>query len=203
MMTDVNESLTERQQEVLAFLADEVRHTGSAPSVREIARHFHMASPRAASDHLDALERKGYLARAPGRARNIRLTHDPSAIPIVGTVAAGAPILAEEHRVGEVDLPNLFGSGDLFAVRVQGDSMRDAGILEGDLVVVQKDGRIEQDGIGVAYLDGEATVKRIHRRTEGFNLVPENPAYRPIEITPETPGFALAGPVVGVVRRLR
>ena len=194
--------LTPRQQAILEFIADAVRATGSPPSVREIAAHFRMASPKGVTDHLAALERKGYLHREPGQARNIRLTHAPDAIPIVGTVAAGTPITALENHDGQVDFPNLFGSGQLFAVRVKGDSMRDAGILEGDLVVVQKDARVEQNAVGVAYVDGEATVKRVRKTHQGYELMPENPAYHPLIIDDTTPNFALAGPVIGVIRRL-
>lgn len=199
----MSEALTERQREILAHIVDVMRHDGRAPTVREIAAHFRLASPKGVSDHLSALERKGYLTRDPGRARNIRLAHAPDAIPIVGDVAAGAPILAEQHITGAVDFTELFGRGEVFAVRVKGDSMRDAGIVEGDLVVVQKDAPVAEGAIGVAYIDGEATVKRIRRRSGGFTLQPENPAYAPFHVDASTPGFALAGPVVGVVRRLR
>jgi repressor LexA len=196
------QTLTARQQEVLTFIEDTVRTTGSPPSVREIASHFRIASPKGVTDHLAALERKGYLRREPGQARNIRLTYTPDAIPIVGTVAAGTPITALENHDGRVDLPDLFGIGELFAVRVKGDSMRDAGILEGDLAVVKKGGRVEQNAIGVAYLDGEATVKRVRKTTSGYDLIPENSAFQPIRIDPATDTFTMAGPVVGVIRRM-
>jgi repressor LexA len=199
----MNEQLTGRQQEVLNHLVDVMRREGRAPTVREIAAHFRIASPKGVSDHLAALERKGYLQRDPGRARNIRLTRSPDAIPIVGDVAAGAPILAEQHITGAVDFSDLFGRGEVFAVRVKGDSMRDAGIMEGDLVIVQKDAPVANGAIGVAYVDGEATVKRIRRQASAIILQPENPAYQPLQVDATTPGFALAGPVVGVVRRMR
>lgn len=202
MITPEMQTLTTRQQAVLEFITDAVRATGMPPSVREIAAHFRIASPKGVTDHLAALERKGYLHREPGQARNIRLTHAPDAIPIVGTVAAGTPITALENHDGRVDLPQLFGTNNLFAVRVKGDSMRDAGILEGDLVVVQKDARVEQNGVGVAYVDGEATVKRVRKTTDGYDLIPENSAYQPIRIDPATDTFTLAGPVVGVIRRM-
>lgn len=199
----MHEPLTERQRAILEHIADVMRQQGRAPTVREIAAHFHIASPKGVSDHLTALERKGHLTRDPGRSRNIRLTRAPDAIPIVGDVAAGAPILAEQHITGSVVFSDLFGRSDVFAVRVKGDSMRDAGIMEGDLVIVQKDAPVSNGGIGVAYIDGEATVKRIQRRPSSILLQPENPAYRPLEVDAHTPGFSLAGPVVGVVRRLR
>lgn len=194
--------LTSRQQAVLAFIEDTVRTAGSPPSVREIATHFRIASPKGVTDHLAALERKGYLTREPGQARNIRLTYAPDAIPIVGTVAAGTPITAVENQDGHVDMAALFGSGDVFAVRVKGDSMRDAGILEGDLVVVKKGGRVEQNAVGVAYVDGEATVKRVRKTSSGYDLIPENDAYQPLHITADSAHFTLAGPVIGVIRRM-
>lgn len=195
--------LTPRQSEILDFLSETVRRTGTPPTVREIARHFRIASPKGVSDHLAALERKGHLTRDPGRSRNIRLVRPPDAIPIVGRVAAGAPILAEQNLDGAVTVDDLFGSGTMFAVRVEGWSMRDAGIHPGDLVIVRKDTPVPQNAIGVAYIDGEATVKRIHRETDGYTLLPENPDFEPIRVTADTPGFSLAGPVVGVVRSLR
>ncbi len=203
MMCDhTMQALTPRQQAILSFIERCVRTSGSSPSVREIARHFRIASPKGVTDHLAALERKGYLHREPGCARNIRLTYAPDAIPIVGTVAAGTPITALENHDGRVDMAELFGSEGIFAVKVKGDSMREAGILEGDLVLVKKDRRVEQNAVGVAYVDGEATVKRIRKTSGGYELLPENPAYRPICIDASTPGFAVAGPVVGVIRRM-
>jgi repressor LexA len=203
MMTPESmQTLTPRQQAILSFIEDAVRSTGASPSVREIAAHFRIASPKGVTDHLAALERKGYLTREPGQARNIRLTYEPDAIPIVGTVAAGTPITAVENHDGHVDMAALFGTGDLFAVRVKGDSMRDAGILEGDLVVVKKGGPVEQNAVGVAYVDGEATVKRVRKTSSGYDLIPENEAYGPLHITSDTAHFALAGPVVGVIRRM-
>lgn len=202
MDSDVNMRLTERQQAVLEFIADAIRASGSSPTVREIAAHFRMASPKGVTDHLSALERKGYLVRTPGRARNIQLTHAPDAIPIVGEVAAGTPITAIENVTGSVNWNDLFSRPGIFAVRVRGDSMRDAGIMSGDLVLVQKDARVENGAIGVAYLDGEATVKRVYRTATGVRLDPENPAYQPLHVEASSTTFALAGPVIGVVRHV-
>lgn len=201
MDNDVNR-LTERQRAILQFIAETMRSSGSSPTVREIALHFGMASPKGVTDHLAALERKGYLTRTPGRSRNIHLVHGPAAIPIVGDVAAGTPITAVENISGSVEWDAMFGQPGVFAVRVKGDSMREAGIMHGDLVIVQKDARVENGAIAVAYLDGEATVKRIYRTASGFRLDPENPAYQPMHVDASSIGFALAGPVVGVVRRV-
>ncbi|MGA1193210.1 MAG: transcriptional repressor LexA [Kiritimatiellia bacterium] len=201
------EKLTEKQQEILQFLVRHQTDTGYPPTVREVASAFGFRSPKAASDHLAALERKGYIDRIDGMARGLRVLENPFAepdreegIPIVGDVAAGLPILAAENVLGTLNFDVSFGGGDLFAVRVRGDSMIDYGIYEGDHVIVRKSPVCEQNAIAVVYLEGEATVKKLVRTCDGYTLVPGNPAYCPVHITRETPGFAIAGPVVGVVR---
>lgn len=201
------EKLTGKQSEILQFLVRHQHETGFPPTVREVAEAFGYRSPKAASDHLAALERKGYIDRIDGMARGLRVIENPFAeperdegIPIVGDVAAGLPILAAENILGTLNFDASFGGGDLFAVRVRGDSMIDYGIFEGDHVIVRKSPVCEQNAIAVVYLEGEATVKKLVRTSDGFTLVPGNPAYCPVHITRETPGFAIAGPVVGVVR---
>lgn len=203
------ETITEKQTAVLQFIIGHQEETGYAPSVREIARHFGFRSPKAATDHLAALERKGWLARSGGTARGLRVLENPWAdedaadgIPIVGDVAAGLPILAAEHVLGTLSMDASFGPGPLFAVRVRGDSMIDYGIFEGDHVIVRKSPVVEPNAIAVIYIDGEATVKKLVKTPEGYELVPGNPNYHPIPITRDTPGFAVAGPVVGVVRTM-
>ena len=200
--------LTERQKKVLEFIRQHAVAHGCPPTAREICGAFRFASPHAATGYLRALERKGYLTRQAGQARNIRLAHKPEGVPIVGEVAAGQPILAVENITGSLDLANAFGQGELFAVRVKGDSMRDAGIFNGDYVVVRREPGVLNGGIGVAYLNGEATVKRIYKTRRGYRLQPENKSYDPIEINAPRdeddppPDFRVAGPVVGVVRRM-
>jgi repressor LexA len=131
------------------------------------------------------------------------LSDSAAGIPIVGRVAAGHPILAVEHREDILDVAADFGSlRDLFAVRAQGQSMRDAGILDGDYVVVRQSRVVENGRIGVAYLDGEATVKRIVRTETGYKLQPENAEFQPIVVENPQIDFRLAGPVVGLVRRM-
>jgi repressor LexA len=199
------EPMTERQADILRFIRDEIHSRGCPPTVREIARRFGFASPHAVTDHLDTLVRKGYITRA-GRqtSRGIRLTQGvPNGIPLVGRVAAGTPLEAIENLEGHIDLPDHFGSGELFAVRVQGDSMRDAGILEGDCAIVRLQPRIDNGAIGVAILDGAATVKYVFKTHQGYRLQPANPAYQPIEVSPdEHPDFRIAGPMVGLVRKM-
>lgn len=203
------EKLTEKQAEILRFLVMHQADTGYPPTVREIARHFRFKSPKAAADHLAALERKGYIDRQSGMARGLRVVENPFAepdrsegIPIVGDVAAGLPILAAENVLGTLSFDTTFGQGDLFAVRVRGDSMIDYGIFEGDHVIVRKSPVVENNSIVVVYLEGEATVKKLVKSGEAFTLVPGNPKYTPTRITRDTPGFSIAGPVVGVVRTM-
>ena len=197
-----NAPLTERQQQVLDFIRQHFTTRQGAPTVREIAAHFHMASPKAVQDHLAALERKGCLTRTPGRTRNIRLTVSPeSGLPIVGRVAAGRPIAAVENIVGSLDFAHLFGSDPLFAVLVAGDSMTGFGILDGDYVVVRRQSHVENGTIAVVYVNGEVTVKKLTRTSAGYRLVPGNPAYPAVDIGRDTPEFSIAGPVVGVVRK--
>ena len=194
--------LTERQAQVLRFIRTAALEHGSPPTVREIAAHFRMASPKAAQDHLAVLERKGYITRTKHRrSRNISFTQPLSeGIPIVGAVAAGRAILAIEHLMGTLTFQHIFGSGELFAVIVKGDSMVDFGIMDGDHVIVRLQPVVETGTIAVAYLDGEATVKKVVRTHSGFQLVPGNDHYSPIEVDRTQTDFAIAGPVVGVVR---
>lgn len=197
-----------KQREVLEFVMRCQRESGYPPTVREIMRHFGFRSPRAASDHLAALERKGYLERLSRAARGIRVLSDmedtetAEGIPIVGDVAAGLPILATENILGTLSLEDTFGNGELFAVRVRGDSMIDHGIYEGDLVIVRRTPEVKPGTIAVVYLEGEATVKTLAKTREGYELIAGNSRYSPIRITADTPGFAVAGPVVGVIRKI-
>jgi len=194
--------LTQRQREILMFIQAEIRGNGYPPTVREICTRFGMASPRAAQDHLAALERKGYITRRPGKSRGITMLRRTGGIPLVGRIAAGQPVLAYENVEGELDVGGFFGTGELFAVRVQGDSMIEAGIHDGDYVVVRKTDTVENGEIGVAYVGGEATVKRIFITNKGYRLQPENETLAPLSIEPDTADFRIGGPVVGVVRRL-
>jgi len=203
------EALTNKQMAVLAYIREQTGDRGMPPTVREVARHFGFKSPKAASDHMDALIRKGYLERTPGTARGLRVMGDKSdafasepGVPIVGDVAAGLPILAVENTLGTLTMESAFGSGDLFAVRVRGDSMIDYGIHEGDFVIVRKTTVVEPDAIAVVYVEGEATVKKLRKTKIGYELIAGNVNYPPVPITAETVGFAIAGPVVGVIRKM-
>ncbi len=198
--------LTDRQRKVLKHIVRCIQGEGYPPTVREIAEHFGFRSPRAASDHLEALERKGYI-RLMGTARGIQLADGvmPSADgpPILGRVAAGKPILSEENYVGTLSMAEMFGrKPDVFALRVEGDSMIGAGIFDGDYVVVKHQGSVEPGEIGVAFTDEGATVKRIYDEGERFRLQPENDAMEPIYVAKDDPSFMIGGRVIGVVRKL-
>jgi repressor LexA len=199
----MKQPLKKRQQEVLSYLRDCIRNGGTPPSAREMMSHFGFKSPRAVTDHLDTLERKGYINRPNRNARNIRLNDPISGIPILGTAPAGNPTEAVEDHIGTLDIDTLFGrTDDLFAVQAKGESMKDAGILNGDYVVVRKQPHVPSGAIAVAYLDGQATIKRFKKTVAGYRLEPANRTFRPIEVTNEKSNFNIGGLVVGVVRRV-
>lgn len=191
------EPLTPRQEKVLAFVADYVRRKGFAPSVREVAAAMKIGTPKGAADHLKALERKGYIEREAGRPRAMRVSGGQG-IPVVGRIAAGSPILAAENLEGTVPAePSAFGGGELFAVRVRGDSMIGDHILDGDLAVIRRQTRVEQGEIAAVLLGDEATLKRVYVRSGGVELKASNPAYRPIRAGEEA---RVLGRFVGLIR---
>ena len=194
---------TETQKKVLEFIREEIRERGLPPTIREIGKRFGFRSTGTVRDHLRALEQKGYLRRTQNRSRGIDL--DPKLkedrVPILGRVAAGFPILAEENLEGHIDLNEVLHARDAehFALRVQGDSMMGAGIMEGDYVIVHSQDTAEFGEIVVALVDGQVTVKRLKpgKGKEAPLLVPENPAYEPIPVTEET---RILGMVVSLLR---
>lgn len=204
-------SLTDRQSEILEFLRAHLRQHGSAPTLREVAGAFAI-QPSAVAKHLEALANAGELELTPGRARGIRLrggmqlaresTADTVRLPLVGRVAAGAPILATEHLDGEFSIDrNLFKPRPDYLLRVRGDSMQEIGILDGDLLAVKRSAQAESGQVIVARVDGEVTVKRWYQRGNLIELHAENPAYAPIRIDPARQAFAIEGLYVGVIRR--
>jgi repressor LexA len=192
--------LTPRQAEILQLIRDTIEETGFPPTRMEIARMLGFASPNAAEEHLRALERKGVIEILDGTARGLRLK-EALGLPLVGRVAAGAPILAEEHIVGRYSVdPNLFRPRADYLLKVRGMSMRDAGILDGDMLAVHKTDDARSGQIVVARLEDEVTVKRLRRRGATVELLPENPEFKPIVVdTRETP-LAIEGIAVGVIR---
>ena len=198
--------LTRRQKEILDFVLDSLRNEGFIPSVREIADAFGFASTNAVAAHLDALAKKGYIQRRPGTARNIELAPDflipERGIPIVGRVAAGLPIDAIENLEGYLDLDAVYARGRHYALRVKGDSMIEAGIWDGDYAIVRHQPRVESGEIGVAVIDGQATVKRFRWLEDGrLMLVPANEQYDPFTVDGEA-DFRVGGKVVGMHRVL-
>lgn len=206
--------LTARQQEILDLIRSTIERTGIPPTRAEIARALGFRSPNAAEDHLRALARKGAIELSAGTSRGIRLTEPatPAAepadigfragllLPLVGRVAAGSPILAAEHVSRHVGVdPALFPERPDYLLTVRGLSMRDAGILEGDLLAVRKTSEARSGQIVVARLDDEVTVKRLHSVDGKIELLPENPDFAPI-LVGEDDNFALEGVAVGLIR---
>lgn len=199
--------LTHKQRETLDWIRAYMQTHSKPPTVREIGERFGTASS-SVFDVIKALERKGYLTRSDGFSRCITLTAkaggergDTVHVPIVGRIAAGQPILAAEHLEGTVPVDRRLAAGkQLFALRVHGDSMINAGILEGDLVIAAQQQDAQDGDVVVALVDDEATVKRFHRRRDGaVELRGENPCHKPIVIK-ESP-FMIQGRVVAVVRQ--
>lgn len=178
--------LTTRQKEVLESIHKFISDHGYPPTIREIAKSHGFSSPRAASDHLKALQRKGYISKS-SLARSIRLTGKASGegmpkVPLLGRIAAGLPILAEQNIEEYLVLPPDPKNRKIdFALRVSGDSMTGDHIKDGDIILVKAQQTADNGDIVVALLDGQATVKRFYRRQDAIELKPSNPSYEPIE----------------------
>jgi len=194
--------LTARQQQILDLIRQHIEEEGAPPTRAEIADILGFRSPNAAETHLRALARKGVLELTPGASRGIRLgPASGGGLPLVGRVAAGSPILAVEHIEGHYRVdPALFHPGADFLLRVSGDSMRDAGILDGDLLAVHATSEARRGQIVVARVDEEVTVKRFYRRGNSVELRPENPDYPIIEVDLRAEELAIEGLAVGLVR---
>ena len=197
------EKLTQRQQQVLDMVRQHIDNTGYPPTRADIARELGFKSANAAEEHLKALARKGAIEMIAGASRGIRLP-EHAGIPIIGRVAAGSPILAEEHVEDYCDLPASFFKphADYFLI-VQGDSMVDAGILDGDLLAVHSTPIARSGDIVVARIEDEVTVKRLHRTAQKhlLQLLPENRDYKPINIDLREQACTIEGISVGVLRR--
>jgi repressor LexA len=196
--------LTSRQRQILFLIQKIIRDTGIPPTRAEIAKALHFKSINAAEDHLRALERKGAIEIVPGASRGIRIKdslREQIGLPLVGRVAAGAPILAEEHIEARFQIdPELFVKQPHFLLRVHGMSMRDAGILDGDLVAVYRTPEVRNRQIVVVRLDNEVTVKRYRQEGQRVWLLPENPDFTAIEVDLRKQHLTIEGIVVGVVR---
>ena len=198
-------SLTFRQKAIYDFLLKTIREKGFAPSIPEIGRQFKIASTNGVSDHLKALEKKGYIRRVGKRAIEVLSTLGKPVltavrdIPIVGRVPAGKPFLSEENVEGLLTVPSDMGSGRLFALQVKGDSMTGAGILDGDRVIVKQQGTAENGEIVCALIEGEATLKRFYKKDGAITLKAENEKYAPISVSAGE--FRVLGKVVGLMRK--
>ncbi len=195
--------LSDRQRQILRFIADYKARHGAPPTLREIARHLKIYL-RGVQYHLERLERAGHLTRAPRRSRAIALRDEsrPTLTPLLGRVTAGRPVLAEENIEASYPLPREWtGSGETFLLKVQGDSMRDAHIVDGDLVLVKVQREALPGEIVVAMVDDEVTVKRFQTDRKTVVLRPENEDFPPIRVGREQ-RFRILGKVIGVFRKV-
>lgn len=214
--------LTARQQQVFEIVKKAIERTGFPPTRAEIATALGFSSANAAEEHLRALARKGVIELAAGASRGIRIVAQRAAapapasdrdsfqgssgftglsLPLIGRVAAGSPILAQEHVSQHFQCdPAMFGSRPDYLLKVRGMSMRDAGILDGDLLAVQKRSEAQNGQIVVARLGDDVTVKRFHLTEDGIELIAENPDYPNIFVDGERVDFALEGIAVGLIR---
>lgn len=196
------DTLTARQAEILELIRSRIAEQGCPPTRAEIAHTLGFRSPNAAEDHLRALERKGFIELVTGSSRGIRLLEEDFGLPVVGRVAAGEPILAEQHIEDYCQLEaDTFRPRADYLLRVHGDSMMDAGILDGDLLAVHRTVQAENSQIVVARIDDEVTVKRFRQRGAIVRLLPENPAYEPIRIDLRVQPLVIEGLGVGVLRK--
>ena len=219
-MIEERPKLTDRQQQILELVQSAIERTGAPPTRAEIAAELGFRSPNAAEEHLQALARKGVIELVGGTSRGIRLRADTLRamneargkqyslpgltqlmLPLVGRVAAGSPILAQEH-IDQTYLveASMFARKPDFLLKVRGMSMRDAGIMDGDLLAVQKAKEAKNGQIVVARLGDEVTVKRFRRGRHGIELIPENPDFETIVVSPDETQFELEGLAVGLIR---
>ena len=198
-------AMNDRAREILLYIQRFSRDHGYPPTIREIGEAFEINSTNGVRYYLQMLEQGGFMTRSSKRSRGIELktaqrTFAPAGIPVLGRVAAGQPTLAEENFDSRLDTNDLFGDPDgLFALRIRGDSMIDAGIHDGDYVIVRKQDRAEPGTMVVAIINDEATVKYYRPRAGHIELEPANEKYQPIVVEPGA-SFGIAGAVRGVIR---
>jgi len=194
------DELTQRQAQILRLIREHLATEGFPPTRAEICRIMGFRSPNAAEEHLKALARKGAIEMSPGASRGLRIK-EPVGIPMVGRVAAGSPVLAEQHIEGRYQIdPGLFKPRADFLLRVRGLSMRDAGIQDGDLLAVHSAREPRSGQIVVARINDEVTVKRYKRQGGIVQLLPENPDFKPISVDLKRDAFTIEGIGVGIIR---
>lgn len=207
--------LTRRQKQVLDFITEMIETKGLPPTIREIGKKFRISSTNGVRSILSALTNKGYIRRKPLLSRGIEVLRSMGAVmgqvrpalvsvPLVGRISAGLPVLAVENIEGSIGIDKtLFPGNGIFFLRVVGDSMRDAGILNGDYVLAQQQSTADKGEIVVAMIGEEATVKRYFPEKSKVRLEPANPEYGPIIVEKRTPDFFIAGKVIGLLRKYR
>jgi repressor LexA len=206
----MKEGLTPNQQNVLNFLKNFLQEKGFPPTLREIASHFGLKGPRGPQKTLNILEKKGYIRKVPGGSRAIEILSYPQfslthilPVPILGRVRAGEPILAIENIEGYINFDRtLVSSGDVFLLRVQGDSMIDAHIQDGDFALVKPQPNAENGEIVVALIEDEATIKRIFHKRDLIRLEPANPKMESIVVKKGEKKVTIVGKVVGIFRKI-
>jgi repressor LexA len=205
---NLTDQLTERQTKILNYIREVTKTRNYPPSVREIGENVGLSSSSTVHNHLNQLERRGLIKRDPSKSRTVQLVADAEidqkrrnavSVPVVGNVAAVIPILAEQNIEDHILLSPELAKDGYFLLRVRGDSMVNAGILDNDLVLVRPQHEASNGSIVVALVDGDATVKRFERSNGHVKLIPENPAYEPIVTT----NVSLVGVVRGVIRLFR
>jgi repressor LexA len=200
----MRDKISQIQQRILDFVTASIRERGYPPTMREIGKQFEIPSPSSVAYHLKVLETRGYLEKKSAVSRGIKIKEDPAhppeteafRLPILGRVGAGSGIIAEEDIEGYLSLDEDTARQASYLLRVRGDSMEGAGILEGDLVQIRRQDWADDGGIVIAVVEEEGVVKRLKRRRAGWQLESENPTYPPI-----TNEFKVIGTVVGLIRR--
>jgi len=203
----MKKELTDKQRSVLEFIESRITERGHCPTIREIGTQFGITSTNGVRTHLTALIQKGYIKKEQYISRGLELMRPLAAgvgrLPLVGSVPAGLPIDAQENIEGEIALDLSFlPKGDSFSLKVIGDSMKNAGIFSGDLVLVKKQSVAQRGDIVVAIINGEATVKRYFPESDHIRLQPENDDFEPILVDKKAQEFRIAGKVVGLLRRM-
>lgn len=202
----MSSELTQIQKKILEYLIERITGKGNPPTLAEIAKHFKYRNRATAQQHLQAIEKKGFIKRNPKLSRGIELTLEDKYFiprPVLGEVAAGNPLTIYPDAIDTIELPTIARMPkDSFLLRVKGDSLKDAYIFSGDIVIVNPNLEPRNGQIVVAVLDDAAVVKRFYKKRSSIELISENPDYKPIVIDKKYPSFKMVGIVVGVYRSM-
>jgi len=202
----MKKDLTSIQKDILNFLIEQIKGKGIPPTLADIAKHFGYRNRATVQQHLGAIEKKGFIKKSPRLSRSIELTLDDKFFvpkPVLGEVAAGNPLIIYPDAIDTIELPTIARMPkDSFLLRVKGDSLKDAYIFSGDIVIVNPNLEPKNGQIVIAVLDDAAVVKRFYKKKNEIELISENPEYEPIVIEKKYPSFKLVGIVVGVYRSM-